>query len=48
VPAAGHGYRVLVSTGTGIARSAVPDDRQGASVVRVSSSTGDATVLRAA
>lgn len=45
VPTAGHQYHVLVSSGTGNARSAVPDDGQSGSVVRVSSGNGDAAVL---
>jgi Toastrack DUF4097 len=48
VPAAGHRYHVLVSSGTGNALSKVPDDRQSRSVVQVSSGNGDATVLPAA
>lgn len=47
VPTAGHRYHVLVSSGTGNASSKVPDDRQADSVVQVSSSNGDATVLPA-
>lgn len=45
VPAAGHRYHVLVSSGTGNARSAVPDDGQSGSVVQVSSGNGNAAVL---
>lgn len=47
VPAAGHRYHVLVSSGSGNATSKVPDDRQSHSIVQVSSSNGDATVLPA-
>ena len=47
VPTNGHQYHVLVSSGTGSASSNVPDDRQSSSVVQVSSSTHDATVLPA-
>jgi Putative adhesin len=46
VPAAGHRYHVLVSSGTGNAVSKVPDDRPSGSVVQVSSSNGDATASR--
>ena len=45
VPVAGHRYHVVVTTGTGTARSKVPDDRQSSSIVRVSSGNGNATVL---
>lgn len=48
VPVAGQQYHVTVSTGTGTARSTVPDDRQSTAIVQVSSGTGNATVLRAA
>jgi hypothetical protein len=48
VPTAGHRYHVLVSSGSGSASSKVADDRQSASVVRVSSASHDATVLPAA
>lgn len=47
VPAGGHRYHVLVSSGTGNAVSQVPDDRQSGSVVQVSSGNGDATALPA-
>jgi Putative adhesin len=47
VPTAGRRYRVLVSSGTGNASSKVPDDPRAASVVRVSSEDGDATVFPA-
>ena len=47
VPANGHQYHVLVSSGTGSASSKVPDDPQAANVVRVSSGNHDATVLPA-
>ncbi len=46
VPVAGHPYHVVVSSGTGTARSKVPDDRQSSSIVRVSSGNS-ATVLPA-
>jgi hypothetical protein len=45
VPAAGHRYHVVVTSGTGTAQSKVPDDRQSSSVVQVSSGNGNATVL---
>jgi hypothetical protein len=45
VPAAGHRYHVMVSSGTGNARSTVPNDGQSGNVVQVSSGNGDATVL---
>ena len=48
LPTTRHRYHVLVSSGTGNARSKVPDDRQSTSVVQVSSGNGDATVLPAA
>jgi hypothetical protein len=47
VPVAGHRYHVVVSSGTGTARSKVPDDRQSSSVVQVSSGNGNAAVLPA-
>jgi hypothetical protein len=47
VPAAGHQYHVLVSSGSGSASSKVPDDPKAGSVVRVSSGNHDATVLPA-
>jgi hypothetical protein len=47
VPTAGHRYHVVVSSGTGTARSKVPDDRQSSSVVQVSSGNGNAAVLPA-
>jgi hypothetical protein len=47
VPVAGHRYHVLATSGTGTARSKVPDNRQSSSIVRVSSGNGNATVLPA-
>ena len=47
VPANGHRYHVLVSSGTGNASSKVPDDPQAGSIVQVSSGNHDATVLPA-
>jgi hypothetical protein len=47
VPPAGHRYHVVVGSGSGTARSKVPDDRQSSSVVQVSSRNGNATVLPA-
>jgi len=47
VPAAGHRYHVLVSSGTGSGSSKVPDDQQSSSVIRVFSGNHDATVLPA-
>lgn len=44
VPTAGHRYQVLVSSGTGAARSRVPDDSQSGSIVRVTSGQGSAQV----
>ncbi len=47
VPIAGHRYRVSVTSGTGDARSKVPNDSQSSNVVQVSSANGNATVLPA-
>lgn len=47
LPTAANRYHVLVSSGTGTARSTVPDDRQSDRVVQVSSGNGNATVLPA-
>jgi Putative adhesin len=47
LPAAGHQYRVLVSSGTGSASSKVKNSPASASVVRVSSGSGGAAVLPA-
>lgn len=47
VPANGHQYHVLVSSGAGNASSKVPDAPQAGSVVQVSSGSHDATVLPA-
>lgn len=45
VPVSGHQYRVAVTSGTGTARSRVPDDPGSGSLVRVASGQGDAAVL---
>lgn len=44
VPATGHRYQVQVSSGTGAARSRVPDDTRSGSIVRVTSAQGSAEV----
>jgi len=44
VPTAGHRYQVQISSGTGAARSGVPDDSRSASIVRVRSGQGSAEV----
>jgi hypothetical protein len=45
VPTAGHRYRISVTSGSGNARSEVPDDGQSGNVMRLSSGEGNATVL---
>jgi hypothetical protein len=45
VPIAGHRYRVSVTSGTGDARSGVPNDSRSGNVVKLSSRAGNVTVL---